>query len=187
MVFDDDLDGYGAGVGVLACSAPSDYVANNLDCDDTDIAISPMATEVCDGGVDNNCNGLSDDQDGGVSNGTTWYLDYDQDGFGGTQYTLTSCLAPTGYVADSSDCDDTNPTVNTTALEMCDGVDNDCDGLADDDDSAVIYQPSDVVYGDLDGDGYGDAGILTWLVLRPLIKCSMRMTVMIPTSMSIHW
>ena len=156
--FDDDLDGYGAGVGVLACSAPSDYVANNLDCNDNDSSISPTATEVCDGGVDNNCNGLSDDQDGGVSNGTTWYLDYDQDGFGGTQYTLTSCLAPTGYVADSSDCDDTNPSVNTTALEMCDGVDNDCDGMADDDDSAVIYQPSDVVYADLDGDGYGDAG-----------------------------
>ena len=53
-------------------------------------AISPAATEVCDGGVDNNCNGLSDDQDGGVSNGTTWYLDFDQDGFGGAQFTTTA-------------------------------------------------------------------------------------------------
>ena len=90
--FDDDLDGYGAGTGVLACSTPSDYVANALDCDDTDISISPAATEVCDGGVDNNCNGLSDDQDesrqwnnlvSGLRSG--W--------FGGTQFTTTACLA----------------------------------------------------------------------------------------------
>lgn len=156
--FDNDLDGFGSGTGVLACSAPTDYVSNTLDCDDSDISISPSATEVCDGGVDNDCNGLSDDQDGGVSNASVWYLDYDQDGYGGSQYTTMACTQPSGYTSTSTDCNDTNPTVNTDALEVCDGVDNDCDGFADDDDSAVIYQSSDVVFGDLDGDGYGDSG-----------------------------
>ena len=45
-------------MGVLG-SAITDYVSNNADCDDNDIDISPDGSEVCDGGVDNNCNGLS--------------------------------------------------------------------------------------------------------------------------------
>ena len=81
--FDNDLDGLASGTGVLACSAPTDHVSNTLDCDDSDTSISPNATEICDGG-DNDCNGLSDDQDGGVSNASVWYLDYDQDGYGGS-------------------------------------------------------------------------------------------------------
>ena len=154
--FDADLDGFGAGIGVLACSAPVDYEDNALDCDDTDGAISPDAVEICDAGIDNDCNGLSDDADGGLSGGSSWYLDYDQDGFGGTLYSTTACLAPSGYVSSNSDCNDTNADVNTTALEVCDGFDNDCDGNTDDDDSMVIYTANDVVYADLDGDGYGD-------------------------------
>ena len=158
--FDGDLDGYGSGVAVLACVGSVDYVSNNADCDDADGLISPVASEICDGGIDNDCNGLSDDLDGGVINGSVWYLDYDQDGEGGSQYSMTGCLPPSGYVAGSVDCDDGNASVNSTALEVCDGLDNDCDGLTDDDDTTVIYQTSDVVYSDLDGDGYGDSASL---------------------------
>ena len=158
--FDGDLDGYGSGTAVLACVGNVDYVSNNLDCDDADGLVSPVASEVCDGGIDNDCNGLSDDMDGGVTNGSVWYLDYDQDGEGGSQYSMIGCLAPSGYVVGNVDCDDANASVNSTALEVCDGVDNDCDGLTDDDDTTVLYQTSDVVYSDLDGDGFGDSSAL---------------------------
>ncbi len=169
--FDGDLDGYGSGVAVLACVGNVDYVNNNLDCDDADGLISPSASEICDGGIDNDCNGLTDDLDGGVINGSVWYFDYDQDGEGGSQYSLTACLAPIGYVAGDIDCDDANAAVNSTALEMCDGLDNDCDGFTDDADSTILYQTNNVVYNDLDGDGYGDVSGLV-LACTPSVNQS---------------
>ena len=62
--------------------ADGDGYLSDEDCDDANASVNPSTSELCDG-LDNNYNGLSDDQDGGVSNGTTWYLDFDQDGFGG--------------------------------------------------------------------------------------------------------
>ena len=48
------------------------------------------------------------------------------------------------------DCDDNNATVNPDADEVCDGIDNNCDGRVDE---GLILE----YYADLDGDGYGDA------------------------------
>jgi len=58
---DNDGDGYGdPDVAVDACDAPSDHVADNTDCDDSDAAVNPGATELADDDVDNDCNGWTD-------------------------------------------------------------------------------------------------------------------------------
>ncbi len=63
---------------------------------------------------------------------TVWYLDADNDGFGVTSTTISSCIQPTGYVSNSTDCDDANPSVHPGAIDIClDGIDNDCNGVID--------------------------------------------------------
>jgi hypothetical protein len=58
---DDDGDGYGAsGGGVDDCAPPPGYVVNDTDCDDSEGAVNPGQAEICDDGIDNNCNGIAD-------------------------------------------------------------------------------------------------------------------------------
>lgn len=60
-----------------------------------------------------------------------WYFDIDMDGYGGPMST-EKCESPgPEYKPDSLDCDDTNPNINPAAAEVCDTVDNDCDGGID--------------------------------------------------------
>ena len=146
---DTDTDGYGdLGAVVVACDAPTNHVANALDCDDQSSSINPLAVEVCDN-VDNNCDG---DVDGDATNQTTWFLDHDSDGYGDSNFSLTQCEQPTGYVVDSTDCNDFSGVSYPGNTEVCDGVDNDCDGDADSD---AVDQTT--WYLDDDGDGYGDS------------------------------
>jgi hypothetical protein len=150
---DGDGDGYGdASSTALACDAPTGHVADNTDCDDSTAATHPGATEVCDG-IDNNCNG---DADSDATDASTWYLDYDGDGYGGTAVSATACAAPLLHVADNTDCDDLDATSYPGAPEVCDSADNDCDGLTDDDDTDVTNPAT--WYADTDSDGYGDPG-----------------------------
>jgi hypothetical protein len=89
-------------------------------------AINPDAVEVCDG-IDNDCDGQID-EDAVFEN---YYADADGDGFGNPSESVSSCTAPSGYVVDNTDCNDNNAAINPGATEVCDGLDNDCDGLTD--------------------------------------------------------
>ena len=90
---DQDGDGFGdADAPVEACTRPTEAAENSNDCDDTNSAISPAASEVCDGGVDNNCDGLIDD--GTAVNQTTYYTDADGDGYGDPSSSVLSCIEP---------------------------------------------------------------------------------------------
>lgn len=121
---DADGDGYGDdATGLLSCTAPVGYVSDNTDCNDANAAINPGAAEVCNG-IDDNCNGSSDE---GLTF-TTYYADADGDGYGDAATSVSACSVPAGYVLDNTDCDDTQNTVYPGADEICDGLDNDCDG-----------------------------------------------------------
>lgn len=62
---------------------------------------------------------------------STWYADTDNDSYGDPNNTVSDCNQPSGYVSDDTDCDDTNANVYAGATEVCNGIDDDCDGQVD--------------------------------------------------------
>jgi hypothetical protein len=87
----------------------------------------------------------------------SWYEDTDRDGFGDPGTQTEGCSAPPGrWVGMAGDCDDADADVNPDAEELCDGLDQDCDGEIDEPPAG-----STVWYRDADGDGHGDAGDTT--------------------------
>ncbi len=157
---DADNDGYGGSLGTASCAAPSGSVADSTDCDDANGAINPGATEVCDG-VDNDCDTLVDDADPSLdaSTASLWYTDSDRDGYGaGTP--VATCVAPADGVADGTDCDDANGAVHPGATEVCNGIDDDCDGAVDDADSDLDLSTASSWYADGDSDGYGAGTVM---------------------------
>ncbi len=157
---DADGDGYGdAGSPVLACALPGGAVENQDDCDDSSAEVHPGAEEVCNE-YDDDCDGAVDE---GVTN--TYYLDADGDGYGTSESTTEQCALPAGYSTFSTDCDDTDATVNPGATESCDGVDNDCDILEDEgcpnslacSGAGLIHVIPDECMNDGGGSGVGDS------------------------------
>ncbi|MCB9763716.1 MAG: hypothetical protein H6739_28360 [Alphaproteobacteria bacterium] len=85
---------------------------------------------------DRDDDGVPDDEDCDPDDPTVtlpgvWYLDADGDGHGDPRRSTTACVAPVDHVAEATDCDDLIAVRHPDARELCDDLDNDCDGLAD--------------------------------------------------------
>ncbi len=125
---------------VDACEPVEGYVDVGGDCDDLDIERNPELPEVCDG-KDNDCDG---DIDSDAIDRISVWPDTDADGYGETGgVAILDCSVPSGYIDNELDCDDSNNAVNPDAVEVCDAIDNNCDGATDD--------------VDLDADSFTDA------------------------------
>lgn len=148
---DGDGDGYGTAQARLGCGLGANRVDRSGDCRDADPSAHPGATEVCDG-VDQDCNRKVDD---GVQN--VYFRDDDLDGYGSAA-TIRACTSGPGRVTVGGDCQDEDEAIRPDAVEVCDGLDQNCNGVPDDDLTSVWYP-------DVDQDGYGDAST------APLLAC----------------
>jgi hypothetical protein len=136
--------------------ADGDGYNASVDCDDTNAAINPGATEVAYDGIDNDCNPATldddidqdgfvnandcDDNDNTVNALTTYYVDTDGDNYGTTAVGFCSSTVPNGYAAVDGDCDDTDPAVNPGASEIPhNAIDDDCDPSTPDNDGSNVY------------------------------------------------
>ncbi len=151
LPFYEDQDGDGHGnpsSSVEACGVPRGFVPLGDDCDDTVATAYPGGVEVCDG-ADNDCDGTVD----GASaiDASVWYADADGDAFGDAAVSVVECGPPSGFVAVAGDCDDATSAASPSAMESCDGIDNDCDGEVDESDATDAVPR----YIDQDGDGFG--------------------------------
>lgn len=139
---DSDPDADGDGYAAANCGG--------VDCDDSDGAIHPGRTEVCDDlGVDEDC-------DPSTLSGPA-ETDVDSDG-----YVSVSCCnrQPTGAVRCGLDCDNEQRAANPAQPETCDEIDNDCD-------DAVDERVRNTFYRDADGDLYGDDGDTVEACMQP--------------------
>jgi hypothetical protein len=156
----EDLDGDGHGNPqrpVMACEQPARAAATGTDCQDTSAAIRPGVVEAVCNGVDDNCDGTPDDAFGtgqpcvteqrcaglrtcsadqrSTSCSSTrvpsmWYVDRDGDGRAGTNVGNWCEKPEPEAVATQSDCDgDASRFIGGS--EVCDLLDNDCDGQTD--------------------------------------------------------
>jgi len=142
---DQDGDGYSGGVAVLACAPPPEHTDLPSDCAPLDPGRHP--------GVGETCNGIDEDCDGTVDEGTqlSGFADLDGDLRGDPDSPILACIGSAGFSQSSDDCDDADPSVNGTQSEICDEIDNDCDDVVDENKASTDW------YLDADGDGYGTA------------------------------
>ena len=147
---DLDNDGFGDQSTIeTTCLAPENYVDNDLDCNDENAEINPNMEEICDE-IDNNCD---DEIDEGVT--SQFFVDADHDGFGDDSSLANACELGEGLSLIGGDCDDIDALINPDAEEICDEVDNDCNGETDENSA----NGAQTWYFDSDQDGYGDSNI----------------------------
>ncbi|RZK47005.1 MAG: T9SS type A sorting domain-containing protein, partial [Pedobacter sp.] len=60
-----------------------------------------------------------------------WYRDNDNDGYGDPSTGTVSCAQPAGFVDRGGDCNDNNPAVHPGAVEINNGIDDNCNGQVD--------------------------------------------------------
>jgi hypothetical protein len=121
------------------------------DCNDANAAVFPGAAEVCNG-LDDDCNQTVDD---GLM--VSYYRDADGDTYGNPDDMASACSPPVGFVTDDTDCDDGERWVHPGGVEVCDlqGVDEDCNGVANEADPNAANMRT--WYVDADEDGFGSS------------------------------
>ncbi|MBM4395707.1 MAG: thrombospondin type 3 repeat-containing protein [Deltaproteobacteria bacterium] len=151
---DADADGSPvSGPTRCLCAADGAWTATSWtpaksDCNDLDASVKPGAIETCATAQDDDCD--ADPNEEGAVGCTDFYADLDGDGHGGKAKRCL-CAPRDGYASQvSNDCNDVNPAVYPGAVEACDGADNNCNGLVDDNAPAGSEW-----YVDMDRDGYG--------------------------------
>ena len=151
------LDGDDDGFGLTAdfqclCQAFEDYSTTKKgDCNDGDVNVYPGVAERCNG-KDDNCDGQTDEQ--GALNCIEYFLDVDDDTWGASQDKLCLCGPSGDYTAvKGGDCNDADPLISGGGTESCNGIDDDCDALTDEEnaDGCVEW------YKDLDDDTFGSS------------------------------
>ena len=152
---DTDGDGFGTDAETrFTCTSYPGFVLNADDCDDANAGIFPGATEVCNT-LDDNCNGNTDED------AEFWsYADADGDTWGDSDIAIFACPAPAGFVTDSTDCDDTNSAIFPWNTEICNELDDNCDGNTDEFVTLIFWA-------DADGDTYGDENTFTYACIAP--------------------
>ena len=134
----DTIDGDGDG-----------YTGIDGDCDDSDYTVSPGANEDCTTTADDNCDGITNDPE--AAGCSDFFIDSDGDGFGNEE-PMCLCAAEGAYVVTGGDdCDDEQPLSYPGNVEVCDDVDNDCDGSVD-----IGAVDALTFFADADADGFGD-------------------------------
>lgn len=109
-------------VALVGCKSDQDFIA------DVDTGEAP-ATDAC--------------------TEVDWYYDADGDSYG-AGFATTACEPPAeGWVEQDGDCSPEDYTVFPGATERCNGEDDDCDELVDE-------EVGDTYHLDADGDGFGD-------------------------------
>jgi len=174
---DADGDGFGnPAIDTLVCNAPAGYVANNTDCNDANALINPNTVWYQD--LDNDqvgntsvsqvacvqpagyvlANGDCNDNNAAITGPVMYYLDTDNDGYGDDATGVEQCTQPANTILIGGDCNDANNAVYPGATEICDGLDNNCNGQEDEGLTFSNY------YFDGDNDGYG--------IGNPTVSCS---------------
>jgi hypothetical protein len=126
-----------------------------VDCDDFNRFVHPGLGK-------DPCNGIDDNCDGNIDEGSklTFYFDGDKDGFGDPNESVQACSAPDEqYVDDNTDCDDSRENINPGAIEVCNDADDNCNGSVDE-------GAGDTYFRDADGDFHGDPA-------SPIEACNM--------------
>jgi len=148
---DQDADGYGGFQFQCLCAPAAPYTAANPgDCNDSNAAVNPAAPEVCGNGLDDNCDGQTDSGDNAVGC-TPFFMDGDHDGYG-LAYSRCLCRPVEPFSAlQAGDCNDAIAAIHPGAQEVCNQVDDNCDGSVDEQDASGCTN----FWYDADHDGYG--------------------------------